>query len=276
MRSVQEFREGEQSAAGAGADAGGKVYFLGAGPGDPELLTRRAWRILREADVVLHDALVPPEIVRLARADAEVCDAGKRCGKKSITQEQIHEQLIAYARAGRTVVRLQGGDPLVFGRAGEEMAALRAAGVEFEIVPGVTAASAAAAAAQISLTNRRLASKLIFLSAHRCKGEFLADWKPLVTRDATYAIYMPGGNYERVARELLAAGLDGATPCVIVSQASTPQQLILRLDLASLAEAPEPPAPALLLVGEVTRAEAVEAAAAWGDGGQAFEDEVVR
>jgi siroheme synthase len=174
------------------------------------------------------------------------------------------------------VVRLQGGDPLVFGRAGEEIAALRAAGIEFEIVPGVTAASAAAAAAQISLTNRRVASKLIFLSAHRCQGEFAADWKTVLTHDATYAIYMPGGNYERIARELLAAGLDGATPCVIVSQASTPSQLILRLDLASLAGVPEPPAPALLLVGEVTRAEAAEVTAAWGDGGQALENEVVR
>jgi uroporphyrin-III C-methyltransferase/precorrin-2 dehydrogenase/sirohydrochlorin ferrochelatase len=274
--SLQEFRARRQSAGGAGADGGGKVYFLGAGPGDPELLTRKAWQILRSADVVLHDALVPAEIVRLARADAEICDAGKRCGKKSITQEQIHERLIAQARAGRMVVRLQGGDPLVFGRAGEEMAALRAAGVEFEIVPGVTAASAAAAAAQISLTDRRVASKVIFLSAHRRKGEFVADWKSLVAQDATCAIYMPGGNYERVARELLAAGLDGATPCVIVSQASTPQQLILRLDLASLAEAPEPPAPALLLVGEVTRAAAVEAAGAWGDGGQALENGVLR
>jgi len=272
-RSLHEFRQRDQLETGAGESAGGKVYFLGAGPGDPELLTRRAWQVLRAADVVLHDALVPAEIVRLARADAEICDAGKRCGKKSITQEEIHERLIAQARAGRTVVRLQGGDPLLFGRAGEEMAALRAAGVEFEIVPGVTAASAAAAAAQISLTDRRVASKLIFLSAHRCQGEFAADWKPLVTQDATYAIYMPGGNYERIARELLAAGLDGATPCVIVSQASTPQQLILRLDLASLAAAPEPPAPALLLVGEVTRAEAAEV---WGDGGQAIENEVLR
>jgi len=269
------FHESQQVQTGAGRNASGKVYFLGAGPGDPELLTRKAWKILQLADVVLHDALVPAEIVGLARAEARIFDAGKRCGKKSITQEEIHEQLVAHARAGQAVVRLQGGDPLVFGRAGEEMAALRAAGIEFEVVPGVTAASAAAASAQISLTNRRLASKLIFLSAHRCKGEFAADWRSVVTRDATLAIYMPGGNYERIARELLDAGLDGATPCVIVSQASTPRQLILRLDLASLAETPEPPAPAVLLVGEVTRAEAVEAATAWGAGGQALENEVV-
>jgi uroporphyrin-III C-methyltransferase / precorrin-2 dehydrogenase / sirohydrochlorin ferrochelatase len=256
--------------------ASGKVYFVGAGPGDPELLTRKAWKVLQSADVVLHDALVPAELVQVASAQAQIVDAGKRCGKQSITQEEIHERLIAHARAGGTVVRLQGGDPLVFGRAGEEMAALRAAGIEFEVVPGVTAASAAAAAAQISLTNRRLASKLIFLSAHRCKGEFAADWKSIVGHDATLAIYMPGGQYGRITRKLLDAGLPAATPCVIVSQASTPQQLILRLDLASLADAPEPPAPALLLVGEVTKADAVEAASAWGAGGQVVEDEVVR
>jgi uroporphyrin-III C-methyltransferase / precorrin-2 dehydrogenase / sirohydrochlorin ferrochelatase len=256
--------------------ASGKVYFVGAGPGDPELLTRKAGKVLQSADVVLHDALVPEEIVGLARAEAQIFDAGKRCGKKSIAQEEIHQRLIAHASAGKTVVRLQGGDPLVFGRAGEEMAALRAAGIEFEVVPGVTAASAAAAAAQISLTNRQLASKLIFLSAHRCKGEFAAGWKSVVTRDATLAIYMPGSQYGRVAHELLDAGLAGGTPCVIVSQASTPRQLILRLDLASLADAPEPPAPALLLVGEVTRADAVEAATAWGAGGQVLESEILR
>lgn len=253
--------------------AAGKVFFVGAGPGDPELLTRKAWKLLQSADVVLHDALVSPEILQVAGAHAQMIDAGKRCGKQSVTQEQIHEQLIAQAIAGRVVVRLQGGDPLVFGRAGEEMAALRSAGIEFEVVPGVTSASAAAAAAQISLTNRKLASKLIFLSAHRSKGDFAADWESIARRDATLAIYMPGGNYERIARELLRAGLPATTPCVIVSQASTPGQLILRLELGSLPELPEPPSPALLLVGEVTRNEAVEAATAWGAGGEAFASE---
>jgi uroporphyrin-III C-methyltransferase/precorrin-2 dehydrogenase/sirohydrochlorin ferrochelatase len=256
--------------------ASGKVYFLGAGPGDPELLTRKAWKVLESADVVLHDALVPQEVVGLARAGAEIVDVGKRCGKKSITQDEIHAQLIAHARAGRSVVRLQGGDPLVFGRAGEEMAALRGAGIEFEIVPGVTAASAAAAAAQVSLTNRRLASKLIFLSAHGCKGKFVADWKSVAAPDATLAIYMPGGQYEQIARELLEAGLAGSTSCVIVSQASTPQQLVLRLDLASLADLPEPAAPALLLVGEVTREEAAEATTGWSAGERALEGQTVR
>jgi uroporphyrin-III C-methyltransferase len=267
-------------AAGPSSDAGtpeangtGEVYFVGAGPGDPELLTRRAWNVLRSADVVLHDALVSPEILLLAGTRARVIDAGKRCGNRSVTQEQIHEQLIDHARAGRRVVRLQGGDPLIFGRAGEEMAALRAAGIGFEVVPGVTSASAAAAAAQISLTHRKLASRLIFLSAHQCKGDFAAGWESVASRDATLAIYMPGGKYELIARELLSAGLPGSTPCVIVSQASTARQLILRAELSSLAVLPEPPSPALLLIGEVTRAEALEAATVWGAGGEAFSKE---
>ena len=229
----------------------GKVYFLGAGPGDPDLLTRKAWKILSAAEVVLHDALVAPEILRLAPAGAMVCDVGKRCGQKSITQEEIHAQLIAHASAGRTVVRLQGGDPLIFGRAGEEIAALQNAGIDFEIVPGVTAASAAAAAAQVSLTDRRLASKVIFLSAHRREGEFARDLRSLPTSDTTFAIYMPGATYERVAQDLREAGLNPDTPCLIVSQASTARQSIHRTTLASLGSAPALPAPALLLVGAV-------------------------
>jgi len=261
---------------GDDAAAPGKIWFIGAGPGDPGLLTRKAWQLLQSADVVLHDALVSPEILHEVGPYVRLIDAGKRCGKHSATQQQIHEELIAHSHAGSKVVRLQGGDPLVFGRAGEEMAALRDAGIEFEVVPGVTSASAAAAAAQISLTDRKRASNLVFLSAHRCQGDFAADWASLARPDSTLAIYMPGGNYDRIARELLDVGLPPATPCVIVSQASTPRQLILRLDLCSLAETPEPPAPALLLVGEVTRAEAIEAAAAWGEGGESLEKEPVR
>jgi uroporphyrin-III C-methyltransferase len=260
----------EESTRNGDGEPAGKVFFVGAGPGDPELLTRKAWRLLQTADVVLHDALVSPRILALAGRRAELIDVGKRCGQRSATQQQIHEQLIAQAGAGRMVVRLQGGDPLVFGRAGEEMSALRTAGIAFEIVPGVTSASAAAAAAQISLTDRQVASQLIFLSAHRRNGEFTIDWQSVAKPDATLAIYMPGHNYERIAAELLKAGLPATTPCVIVSQASTPAELILRVELASLPELPEPPAPSLLIVGEVTRAEAVEAAAAWDSGGIAL------
>lgn len=240
----------------------GKVYFIGAGPGDPELLTRKAGKILATAQVVLHDALVAPEILSLVNPNAEICNVGKRCGRKSITQEELHKLLIRHARAGRMVARLQGGDALIFGRAGEEMAALREAGIQFEIVPGVTAASAAAAAAQISLTNRAVASKLVFLSGHRRAEGASFDWADIPAADATLVIYMPGKNYDQIANNLQAAGWAGDTPCLIVSNASTGDQLVLRMDLASLAQAAEAAAPALLIVGEVTRAETRELAAA--------------
>lgn len=232
----------------------GKVHFVGAGPGDPDLLTRKAWNLLRDAEVVLHDALVAPEILKLAPAGAIVCDVGKRCGRKSIAQEDIHVLLIWHALQGRSVVRLQGGDPLVFGRSAEEFAALREAGVEFEIVPGVTAASAAAAAAQISLTDRRSASRIIFLSAHRREGEFENDLASVPTTNTTLAIYMPGKDYAKIARQLLRAGIRPDTPCVVVSHASDFGQSVCRTDLHSLPNVPPLPSPALLIVGDVAAA----------------------
>jgi uroporphyrin-III C-methyltransferase/precorrin-2 dehydrogenase/sirohydrochlorin ferrochelatase len=236
----------------------GKVYFVGAGPGDPELLTRKAWNVLRAADVVLHDALVSPQVLGIVPAEAILCDVGKRCGAKSITQEEIHVLLIGYASAAKRVVRLQGGDPLIFGRAGEEISALRDAGVDFEVIPGVTAASAAAASAQIALTDRRVASQLVFLSAHRREGEFERDLKSVPCIGATLVIYMPGSDYDRLARALRDVKISEETPCLIVSQASAPQESIYRTDLASLASAPVLPAPALLIVGAVAAAAKAE------------------
>jgi len=259
-RAFAEFQARQNS---AGEVSRSKVYFVGAGPGDPDLLTRKAWNVLRSADVVLHDALVSREILSLAPASAILRDVGKRCGAKSITQEEIHALLIGYASTAKIVVRLQGGDPLIFGRAGEEISALRDAGIDFEVIPGVTAASAAAACAEITLTDRRVASQLIFLSAHRREGEFERDLKSLPQAGATLVIYMPGHDYERVARALReAAGLAEETPCLIVSQASTPQESIWRTDLSSLASAPALPAPALLIVGAVAAAAKAEAAMA--------------
>jgi uroporphyrin-III C-methyltransferase / precorrin-2 dehydrogenase / sirohydrochlorin ferrochelatase len=229
----------------------GKVYFVGAGPGDPELLTRKAWDILRAADVVLHDALVSREILSVVRSGAILCDVGKRCGAKSITQEEIHALLIGYASTTKRVVRLQGGDPLIFGRAGEEISALREAGVEFGVIPGVTAASAAAAAAKIPLTDRRSASQLIFLSAHRPAGEFERDLRSVPRAGATLVIYMPGREYGWLAGALRNAGIAAETPCLIVSQATTPEQSVCRTDLESLASLPPLSAPALLVLGSV-------------------------
>ncbi len=255
-RAFADFQAREKSAA---ESAPGRVYFVGAGPGDPDLLTRKAWSVLRSADVVLHDALVSPQILSIVPAGAILCNVGKRCGAKSITQEEIHALLIGYASAAKRVVRLQGGDPLIFGRAGEEISAVREAGVDFEVIPGVTAASAAAASAQIALTDRRDASQIIFLSAHRREGEFERDLKSVPRTGATLVIYMPGSNYERLARALRDAGISGETACLIVSQASGPQESIYRTDLASLTSVPAPPAPALLIVGAVAAAAKAEA-----------------
>jgi len=255
-RAFAEFQARENPAS---ESAPGRVYFVGAGPGDPDLLTRKAWSVLRSADVVLHDALVSPQILSLVPAGAILCNVGKRCGAKSITQEEIHALLIGYASAAKRVVRLQGGDPLIFGRAGEEISAVREAGVDFEVIPGVTAASAAAARAQIALTDRRAASQIIFLSAHRREGELERDLKSVPRTGATLVIYMPGSDYERLARALRGAGISGETACLIVSQASGPQESIYRTDLASLTSVPAPPAPALLIVGAVAAAAKAEA-----------------
>jgi uroporphyrin-III C-methyltransferase/precorrin-2 dehydrogenase/sirohydrochlorin ferrochelatase len=254
-RSFVQFKAGQSCAT---AESRGKVYFVGAGPGDPDLLTRKAWNSLRSADVVLHDALVSSEILSVTPAGAIVWDVGKRCGAKAITQEEIHALLIGYASTAKTVVRLQGGDPLIFGRAGEEISALREAGVDFEVIPGVTTASAAAASAQIALTDRRVASQLIFLSAHRREGEFERDLKSVPRTGATLVIYMPGRDYQRLGRALRDAGISDETPCLIVSQASSPGESIYRTDLASLTDVPVPPTPALVIVGAVAAAAKAE------------------
>src|SRR4029453_8397060 len=158
----------------------GKVFLVGAGPGDPELLTIKALRTLQSADAVLHDDLVSPEILALIPASAEVRNVGKRCGRKNITQEEINALLVAFASFGLKVVRLKSGDPLIFGRAGEEMQALRKAGIDFEVVPGVTSALASAAAARISLTHRESASAVLFVTGHHAKATKNVEWRRYV------------------------------------------------------------------------------------------------
>lgn len=228
----------------------GKVYLVGAGPGDPDLLTVKAYKLLQSADVILHDELVSEDILQLARRDANLINVGKRHGDKHITQEQINALLIHFGSQELNVVRLKGGDPLIFGRAGEEIQALEATGVDFEIVPGVTAASAAGAAAQVSLTDRRRASTLVFTTPHRCAGKENADWLRMARRDATLAIYMPGSDYEAIAGDLQAAGFAAETPCLIVSGAASHTQQARRTTISHLAALPPLPAPSLLLVGE--------------------------
>lgn len=231
----------------------GKVYLVGAGPGDRELLTVRALRVLQAAEAVLYDDLVAREILNLIPATAQLHNVGKRCGEKKIHQEEINFLMIALADSGLQVVRLKSGDPLIFGRAGEEIEALRQAGIPYEVVPGVTSALGAAAAAQIPLTHRRIASALVFLTAHHASEKESADWNRLAGSGATLVIYMPGQNYPATASKLKAAGLAFDTPCVIISRATTLRQQIFRTTIGDLLLAPSMASPTLLVVGEVVR-----------------------
>jgi uroporphyrin-III C-methyltransferase len=231
----------------------GKVYIVGAGPGAADLLTVRAASLLRRADAVLHDDLVPQEVLDEISASAEIINVGKRCGRHGTSQEKINELMLQCAQQKSVVVRLKSGDPAVFGRLGEELDALREAGVPFEIVPGITAANAAAAAAGFTLTDRRMASALVMVTAHSCRGESLARTL-LDPEQATYAIYMPGPDYGRTVRELLRSGLNTTTPCAVVSNAGRECQQIKFLPLSELESMNAAPAPAVLIVGNVVRA----------------------
>lgn len=228
----------------------GKVYLTGAGPGDPELLTVRAHDLLATADVILHDGLVVDEILELASPTARVESVAKRAGVKTITQEEIVERMIGEARAGQSVVRLKVGDPMLFGRGAEEIGALAAAGIPFEVVPGVTAALAAAATLACPLTSRDASSAVVMLSGHRSdEGRSLI--LPGGFAEATMAIYMPGSDYAALASDLMEHGVPGETGCAVVSQCSLPGQQLIRLTVAELPTHPALPAPALVMVGKV-------------------------
>jgi uroporphyrin-III C-methyltransferase len=231
----------------------GKVYLVGAGPGDPELLTIKAARLLRSADAVLHDDLVSAEILKMIPPTAILKNVGKRCGSKSVRQEEINFLMITLAAAGLLVARLKSGDPFIFGRGGEEIEALRAANIEHEVVPGITSALGAAASAEIPLTDRRAASAVVFMTAHQAAHTDQADWNGLANSGTTLVVYMPGSHYAPIARRLTSAGLSSDTACAIISRATTPQQQVHRTTIQELAHAPSLPAPALLIVGEVVR-----------------------
>jgi uroporphyrin-III C-methyltransferase/precorrin-2 dehydrogenase/sirohydrochlorin ferrochelatase len=235
----------------AAATARGHVYLIGAGPGDPELLTLKALRILRQADVVLHDDLLTPEILDLIPPTARIERVGKRHGERQMTQDEINRRLCEYAAAGQTVVRLKGGDGAIFGRASEEMEALRADGVSYSIVPGVTAASGAAAAAGVSLTDRRTGAALVFLTAQRCKGNPPPNWKAVAEIGGTAVIYMPGGHERDLASQLVEAGMAPDTPCFVVSRATRPDQQVIETTLARMSELPRIAAPSLVLIGMI-------------------------
>ena len=231
----------------------GKVYLVGAGPGDPDLLTVKAQRLLKTAEFVLYDDLVSPGVLALAAPNAQLRNVGKRCGKKRITQEEINFLMIALAESGRQVVRLKSGDPMIFGRLGEELEALRRAGIQYEIVPGITAAFGAAASLEISLTHRHASPALVLLAGHRASHSDETDWRKFVSSGATLAIYMPGHDYAELASRLTTAGLAPETPCAIVSCANTPQQQSRTTSVNELSRSERLPAPTLLIVGEVVR-----------------------
>jgi uroporphyrin-III C-methyltransferase/precorrin-2 dehydrogenase/sirohydrochlorin ferrochelatase len=241
---------------GARESSAGKaetVFLVGAGPGDPDLLTLRALHALADADVVFYDELVTPAVLDRARRDAEQVFVGKRRGEAGIGQDEINRRLVAAARAGRRVVRLKGGDPFIFGRGGEELEYLRVAGVPVVVVPGVTAALGCAAEAGLPLTFRNEAGKLAFITAQRAEEAAAIDWSSLTDRQTTLVVYMGLASVAAVRDGLIAAGRDGETPAAVLARGTRPdsQAAVGRLDeLAALAsEVGE--GPAILVIGEV-------------------------
>jgi uroporphyrin-III C-methyltransferase len=212
------------------------VYLVGAGPGDPELLTCKARRLIAAADVIVYDRLVSDEILALVPVGTARFDVGKRAGHHPVRQEEINALLIALAKDGRRIVRLKGGDPLLFGRGSEEVAALAAAGVAYEVVPGVTSASACAAAVGVPLTHRGLATGVRFVTGH-CQedADLDFDWRGLADPDTTLVVYMGLANIARIAQNIMTHDLDPATPVVAICNGTTPRQRHVRATLGTVA-----------------------------------------
>ncbi|WOC15787.1 siroheme synthase CysG [Pseudochrobactrum sp. MP213Fo] len=235
------------------AQPAGYVWLIGAGPGAEDLLTLRAHRVLMQADIILYDALVPENVVAMGRRDAQRIAVGKRKGCHSKTQSQINALLVELAEQGKRVVRLKSGDPLIFGRAGEEMAALRAANIGFEVVPGITSALAAAADMQLPLTLRGIASSLIFTTGHDMAGDVLPDWARLCLSGATIAVYMGASVAASVAARLMHAGLHEDTAVAVVENAGRSDRTMLHgllKDLALLENHTQLSGPVMVIIGD--------------------------
>jgi uroporphyrin-III C-methyltransferase len=231
----------------------GRVHLVGAGPGDPDLLTLRAARLIMAADLVVHDGLVSPEILAMAHPRARLVSVAKRRSRHTMPQEDINALLVREACAGKEVVRLKGGDPFVFGRGGEELEACRAAGVEVDVVPGITSALGAAAAAQIALTHRESASAVTFV-AGQCKGLSAQDWSGLAGHGRTLVIFMGVATSAEISEKLIADGVAPDMPVAVIENATRPDMRVLRTPLAGLADcvaAEKVRSPALIVVGAV-------------------------
>jgi uroporphyrin-III C-methyltransferase / precorrin-2 dehydrogenase / sirohydrochlorin ferrochelatase len=246
--------------AGTGGLGLGECYLIGAGPGDPDLLTLRALQLLQQADVILYDRLVPAAVLERARRDAERVFVGKQPGNHT-TQERINELLVHYARLGLRVARLKGGDPFIFGRGGEEIEVLAAHGIPYIVVPGITAALGAAASTNIPLTHRKLAQSVTFVTGHVLDDESL-DWSSLARSHQTVVFYMGMGHLAQIVSRLLGAGAPARQPVAVVERATLPEQRVLRgtLDtIVGVVQAADVAPPALLIVGEVTALAATDA-----------------
>jgi uroporphyrin-III C-methyltransferase len=235
----------------------GTVWLVGAGPGDPDLLTRKAERLTNAADIIFYDALVGPGVLALAARKTRLVPVGKRSGRHSKDQRTINDHIVEAALSGDRVVRLKGGDPSIFGRSAEEIEACAAHGIPVHICPGITTASAAAASAGISLTLRGLARKLTFVTAHAKGGEPLdLDWNALADPQATLVVYMGRSVADTVSKELQTAGLAPSTPVLVVENASLPGERIIRtrLDLLALSVPPKSSGPTIILIGQAVAA----------------------
>jgi uroporphyrin-III C-methyltransferase/precorrin-2 dehydrogenase/sirohydrochlorin ferrochelatase len=234
----------------------GEVVLVGGGPGDPELLTIKAVRALESADVVVYDALVSPEIVQMARPQAERIYVGKRCANHALTQPEINALLVRLAQAGRRVVRLKGGDPFIFGRGGEEVEELAAHGIPFRVIPGVTAAAGVGAFAGIPLTHRDHAQALVLVTGHRKDDSLDLDWEALARPRQTVVVYMGLQTLPLLCEKLVAHGLPASTPVAVVEKGTTPEQRVVTgtlSNITTLARSEGIKPPTLVIVGEVVK-----------------------